>query len=164
MVPLRPLLSDNGAMRWKRTAALSGAIVMAAMLGLLIWALMGYNELTKIDRSNPKVVADQYLRALLIDGDSAGADLYACHDQKNLTELKTFRSEIEKRERDFDVTIVVSWGAYTQIGQDLTTELTVTALKAGIEESSNREQWRFGLVDDGGWRVCNASRLSSDWK
>lgn len=149
-------------MRWRRVAVIAGILVAAGGIGAVSWGLLAYNEVTKIDRSNPKVVTDEYLRATLIRKDKVGADLYACEDQSGLASIKALRDELDQRERDFGVTIIVSWGAYAGSGGGLTTEMTIVAHKNGVEESSNSERWRFTLIDENGWRVCGAEKVEEN--
>jgi hypothetical protein len=139
---------------------IAGILVVAGSLGAVTWGLLAYNQVTKVDRSDPEVVTDEYLRATLVRKDKAGADLYACSDQTELGPIKDFRQELDRRERDFGVTIVVSWGAYARSGDELTTDLTVAAHKDGVEQSSSSQTWVFAVTNDGGWRVCGAKRVA----
>ncbi len=149
----------NDGMRWRRVGLVAGILVLAGGIGAATWGLLAYQQVTKIDRSNPKVVTDEYLRATLVRKDTAGADLYACDDQSGLSSIKALRADLDQREKTFGVSIVVSWGAYSGSGADLSTDLTIAALKNGTEESSSVERWKFTLQDNGGWRVCSAERV-----
>ncbi len=131
----------------------------AAVVGVVSWGLVAYNEITKVDRSEPQVVTDQFLRAVLVAKDESGADLYACRDKSKDDHLWALRKELDTREKDFGVTIVVSWGAYVAIGSDLTTNMTITANRDGQEQSSSVQTWRLHLIDEDGWRVCGAERV-----
>jgi hypothetical protein len=146
-------------MRWRRIAVVVAAVVVAAGIGVGSWALIGYNELTRIDRSEPEVVTDEFLRAALVRKDAAGTDLYVCSDQSGIEPIKALRRDLDRRERDFGVVIEATWGAYDREGDSLTTEVTITARKNNAVESKNDERWRFTLVNDGGWRVCGAERI-----
>lgn len=152
----------NDGMRWRRVALLAGIIVLAGGLGAGIWALQAYNQVTKIDRSDPEVVADEYLRALLVRKDKIGADLYACDDQVNLASINALRDELDQREKDFGVTIEVTWGAYTGGQPLLATTLTITARKGVAVDSREQQDWRFTMTEDDGWRVCGAEKIEEN--
>src|SRR6478735_6383383 len=124
-------------MRMRRIALLAAVIVGAAGIGAAGWGLLAYNEVTKIDRSEPEVVTDEFLRAVLVRKDDAGRDLYACSDQSRLEPIKALRRDLDRRERDFGVVIDTTWGAYERSGSSLTTELTITARKNNAIESKN---------------------------
>lgn len=156
---------QNGGMRWRRVAVIAGILVVAGGIGAVSWGLLAYNQVTKIDRSNPKVVTDEYLRAALVRKDKAGADLYACEDQSKLAPIKALRDELDQRERDFGVKILVDWVEFNRSDQGrsalLTTNLSISGLKDGNVTSRRQETWRFTLADDGGWRVCGAEKVES---
>jgi hypothetical protein len=142
-------------------AVVAGILVLAGGASAALWGVFAYNQVTQIDRSDPELVTDQYLRAALVRKDKAGADLYACDDQAGLAPIKGFRDDLDRREHDFGVTIVVSWGAYARDGDTLTTDLTTTAHKDGVEQSSSSQTWRFTVKNDGGWRVCGAQKVET---
>jgi hypothetical protein len=146
-------------MRWRRVAITGGAVVLAASASAVGWGLLAYNEVTRVDRSDPQVVTDQFLRAVLVREDHAGAELYSCDDQSQDDALWALRAELDRREKEFNVTILVSWGAYSPQGSDLSTTLTITANRDGIEQSSSEQVWRFHLVEERGWRVCGAAQV-----
>lgn len=158
-VPESSSVPHNGWMRWRRVAVICGVVALAASAGAVGWGLLAYNEVTKVDRSDPQVVTDQFLRAVLIRKDHAGAELYTCRDKSRNDDLWALRDELDRRETDFKVTIIVGWGAYVPEGDDLRTSLTITANQNGVEQSSSVQVWRIHLVDEGGWRVCGADRV-----
>lgn len=142
-------------------------VIGAIVVGIAgVWAagmaLFAYNEATKIDRSDPEVVTDEYLRAALVHKDQVGAQLYSCSDQAKLDSIRALRDDLDKRERDFGVSIVVTWGAYERSGADLSTALTIVAIKDGNEQSSSEQRWRFTLIDDDGWWVCGAEKVQEN--
>ncbi|GAA1399626.1 hypothetical protein ACFQZ4_23410 [Catellatospora coxensis] len=124
---------------------------------------MAYDEATKIDRSNPKVVVDEYLRAALVDQDKVSVDLHVCDEPAGLAPIGALREEFDQRERDFGVVVLVTWGAMTgeTSGSEsaVTTTLTISGRKDGAVISKRSEIWRFSLVDSDGWRVCVARRM-----
>src|SRR5687767_9495759 len=88
IVSKRRTTDENIGMRWRRVVVLVAVIAAAATIGVGGWALIAYNEVTRIDRSEPEVVTDEYLRAALVRKDDVGADLYACNDQSRLEPIK----------------------------------------------------------------------------
>ncbi|WP_162907799.1 hypothetical protein [Allorhizocola rhizosphaerae] len=152
-------------MRWKRVLAIGAVAVALGAVGAVSATLLAYHDATKIDRSNPKVVLSEYLRASLVRKDKVGAELYSCSDQEKFAAVRILRDELDQRERDFGVSVVVEWGAQDRVDQGdkalLTTGLSIIAIKNGVEQSSSEQRWRFTLINDDGWRVCGAERLPS---
>lgn len=150
-------------MRWKKVLGIGAIVVALGGVGAAGIALLTYHEVTKIDRSDPEVVTDEYLRAVLVRKDDVGAELYSCSNQERLAPIRQLREELDQRERDFGVSILVSWGAYQHEGDNhrafLTLDLTVAALKDGAEQSSSDQRWQFTVVEEDGWRVCGAVRV-----
>lgn len=149
---------QNDGMRWRRVAVVAGILVAAGGIGAASLGLFAYNEVTKIDRSEPEVVTDEYLRAVLVRKDKIGADLYSCDDKTKLAPLVALRDDLDKRERDFQVTITVGWGSYTRNQDALSTDLTITAMSGGTTQGRQTETWKFTLVNDDGWYVCGAEK------
>ncbi|MEV4411616.1 hypothetical protein [Catellatospora sp. NPDC049609] len=151
--------------KWRKILLVLAIIVAIGGIGGAITAVLTYHEATKIDRSNPKVVLDAYLRAALVEKDAVGADLYTCDDASQLDIVRQLREELDRRERDFGVTILVDWGAFQQRssteGDVLQTDLVITGTKDGEVTSERVERWDFSVVEDDGWRVCGGSRLST---
>ncbi|GAA1610440.1 hypothetical protein ACFQY4_01425 [Catellatospora bangladeshensis] len=125
--------------------------------------MLTYHEATKIDRSNPKVVLDEYLRAALVQKDGVLVELHSCEEPTRLGPIVALRKEMDQREHDFGVNVLVTWGAIAVAEADseatATTALTISGRKDGAVTSKRTETWRFTLVDEGGWRVCRADRL-----
>ncbi|WP_155391308.1 hypothetical protein [Catellatospora paridis] len=140
-------------------------VVAAAGIGGVVAVVLTYHEVTKIDRTEPLVVLDEYLDAVLVRKDRVGAELYECSGSSNLTALANLRGQLNERERSFGVEVLVTWGAMSQAGQgssiSATTELTVIALEDGSEQSRSSQAWRFTLVNQDGWRVCAAERTTA---
>lgn len=135
------------------------------MIGAVVVTLVGagavftYNEITRIDRSNPKFVLSEYLRAVLVRKDQVDAELYSCKDDQGLAPIRALRDELDRRERDFGVSVAVSWGAHEGSEGTLTTDIKIVANRGAVAESVSTERWRFTLVDEDGWRVCGAEKI-----
>lgn len=151
------------SVKWRKVLLVLAIVVAVGGVGGAATALLSYHEATKIDRSNPKVVLDEYLRAVLVRKDAVGAELYSCDAPSGLASITALREELNQREQDYSVEILVSWGAVTRVDgsgrSELTTDLHVTAIKDGVEQSNSSQGWRFSLLDQDGWRVCNSERL-----
>jgi hypothetical protein len=144
-------------------------VVLAGVLALLCVGGVGvgyvlYDQATRPDRSAPDVVVDNYLRALLVDRNDTQATLYACSDKAALISIAEMRDEVERRERDFDVVVRVSWGPLSRVAVSereelVQTEITIAGFANGQQRSKRSETWEFRVVEDDGWRVCQARRI-----
>jgi hypothetical protein len=144
--------------------ALAGGIVGLFCLGGAGIVALLYNESTKIDRAAPDEVTSSFLRAYLLDRDDKQASLYTCK-QPQLDSLATLRSDMVGQEKTFGTTKSASWESLkvTDSGQgtkSAAVDLSISGSKNGQQVSSHTESWTFGLVDQSGWRVCSATKLS----
>ena len=135
-------------------AAAAGAIAGGSLL-------LTYHEATKIDRSNPEVVLIRYLDATFERKDPAMASLYTCSKPEGLAPLNAMQADLVKREKDFAVTISVTNGVMAQDQNAITTTLTMEAFKDGARNARWTESWRFRMMDEEGWRVCEAELLAA---
>ncbi|WP_144119724.1 hypothetical protein [Catellatospora sichuanensis] len=153
------------SVKWRKILLILAIMVAVVGVGGAIAAVLAYHEVTKIDRTNPKVVLDEYLRAALVKGDAVAVDLYTCDDPVGLSPISKLRTELDQREQEFAVEILVSWGAMSRVDSpgrtELTTNLAITAIKDGMEQSSSSQTWRFTVLEQDGWRACGAERLTS---
>ncbi|MEU8081519.1 hypothetical protein AB0B31_39445 [Catellatospora citrea] len=153
------------SLKWRKILLIVAVVLAVAGVGGVVTVILTYHEVTKIDRSNPKVVLDEYLRAALVTEDAVTVDLYDCEDPAGLGPISDLRAELDRRERDFAVEILVSWGAMSRTDSPgralLTTNLAITAVKDGLEQSSSSQVWRFTMLEEDGWRACNAEKLVS---
>jgi hypothetical protein len=137
----------------------AGALALLCTGGAGV-AFVAYRDATEPDRSSPDVTVSNYLRALLVERNDVRVGLYSCSNGRDLGPIRAFKSEIEEREKQHSVRIVVSWGAMTV--QELPGRTTVTTeISRTISDGSEKDlqNWRFDLVDEDGWRVCGATRL-----
>jgi len=138
---------------------IAGAVALLCAGGAGV-AFVAYRDATEPDRSSPDVAVSNYLRALLLERNDTRAGLYACGNDGGLTAIRAFRQDIEVREQQYSIRIVVSWGSLvvqeSQGHTTVTTEISKTISDGSESEWAN---WRFDLVDQAGWRVCGATRL-----
>src|SRR5262245_3403748 len=151
---------------WGRRILLIIAIAVPVLAVSALGAgLVLYDRATRIDRSQPDLVVSNYLRALLLDRDDDRAALHTCADPGGLAEIRAWRdNEIVARERDLNVVMSVSWGVLTVAERTertatVTTDIRRSANIDGIPQSV-LDTWRFQTVDENGWRVCGATRVS----
>jgi hypothetical protein len=139
-------------------AAASAVLCLsAAVIGFL-----AYDRATRPDRSAPDVVADSYLRGLLVNRSDANADLYTCRDPgQALAPIEALRDELVQQEREFAARVTVTWGALSVIGNRVEVSLTVQATVPDGGSGEYTERWALATVEeDGQWRVCGASRMT----
>ncbi|MFC7278529.1 hypothetical protein ACFQS1_31510 [Paractinoplanes rhizophilus] len=139
--------------------------MMAGLVGLLCLGGVGvavslYDEATKIDRASPDQVTSSFLRAYLLDRDDQEASLYTCKSGAELGQIAVLRNDMVGREKKFGTTVTASWESLTITGSTVSVDLVIAGLLNGQQISSHSESWSFGLVDEDGWRVCSASKLS----
>jgi hypothetical protein len=152
------------ARRARLVLAVAAGVVALLCLGGAGIFLVLYDDATEIDRQNPDQVVSSYLRASLIQRDDAQAKLYVCADGGGLEPVEALRSEMQRREAEFNVQVSVSWGPLTKVpvGGDVLvqTQLTIAGSSRGQSRSQRHEQWEFRTADQDGWRVCSARKVS----
>ncbi|BCB80351.1 hypothetical protein GCM10022251_04880 [Phytohabitans flavus] len=138
---------------------IAGALVLLCAGGAGV-ALVAYRDATEPDRSSPDVAVDNYLRAFLVDRNDTRAQLYACRTSAQLTVMDALRRDIEAREAEHSIKIMVSWGSLTVDERAGRSDVTVEVRRAIADGSeSDRQTYRFDVVDENGWRVCGAYRV-----
>lgn len=146
--------------RLRLILAMGAGILALLCLGAIGVAVSLYDDATKIERSEPDAVVDRFLGAYLVNRDDEEAELYLCESGSDLAALSAFRATMTSIERDKSVGIRVSWSSLTVVnagtGRTVTTDITQTA----TDGARLGETWSFGLVDQDGWRVCSAVRVS----
>jgi len=124
-----------------------------------------YDEATKIERTQPDVVVSSFLRSYLLNRSDEEAALYTCSSGANLDAIANLRTELVKREKEFDVVVNVNWGTLVVSGsgdgrRSVSTDLTIAGISEGQQISQRTETWAFSVVDEDGWRVCDAIKVS----
>ncbi|GGQ43489.1 hypothetical protein [Couchioplanes azureus] len=143
-------------------------LILAMAAGILSLLCLGgvgvfisiYDEATKIKRTAPDAVVDNFLRAYLVNRDDQQASLFTCKEPE-LSLLKAFRDDIQSREQRFSIGIRVDWTSLT-VSTEGGQTLVSTDIRRTISDGSERttDGWRFPLVDQDGWRVCGASPIN----
>ncbi|GGJ97350.1 hypothetical protein GCM10010123_29180 [Pilimelia anulata] len=160
--------ADVAAERARRQRLLlgvgAGIVILLLAGGLGLGALL-YARATTPRTDTPDATVDNYLRALLVDRSIVDSRTLACPNAGPLAAVEDLRDEALDREKEFpDSRVQISWGALatTTDGPDrVTVETDVSVM--GIFDSQVRSRrvdtWRFGLLRDGGWRVCTAVKV-----
>jgi flagellar basal body-associated protein FliL len=140
--------------------AVAAGVVVLLVVGSLAVAFLFYDKETKIERTAPDAVVDNFLGAYLVNRSDDEAALYQCNSGGDFSEIEAFRTDIVTREQDHSVGITVSWGSFevTTNGDrgSVVTDLT-KATSNGRERIT--KPWQFIVVDQDGWRVCGASQI-----
>lgn len=164
VVPGPPVGKPPGRPRNRRLrlfVAMGAGILALLCLGGVGVAISLYDEATEIKRTSPDAVADSFLRAYLVNRDEDEVSLYRCESGGDFAQLEEFRRNIEATERQYTLGIRVTW---TSLVVETTNGRTTvsTDLVRTLEDNSERDaqRWRLLMVDQGGWRVCGATRLS----
>jgi hypothetical protein len=160
LVPPAPAPAPERPRRRLRTVLTVVAGVLALLCGTgAVVGFVLYDRATAPDRSAPDVVVDNYLRAFLVDRNDTKAKEFACEGQSGLGGLRGLRDDLSAREKKFNATISVSWGAlkvqHTGDNAVVEVDLIISALVDGISQS-DRQSWRFEARRVDGWRVCSA--------
>lgn len=119
-------------------------------------ALRAYDEATRIDRRYPEVVVRQYVSAVFDNRDDIKAGLYSC-DKPAVGEILNLRSSLIAQEGKLGISTHVTVGVRTVSGETVNTELLV--VRRSTSSTTERQIWRFTMVEEDGWRVCGAERV-----
>jgi hypothetical protein len=119
-----------------------------------------YDNATKIDRAAPDQVTSSFLRAYLIDRDDKEAALFTCKSGAKLDSLAALRNDMIDREKRFGTTVTANWESLNVAGSNVSVDVVIAGSFKGQQISGHTESWIFGLVDQDGWRVCSATKLS----
>jgi len=141
--------------------ALVGGVVALLCLGGVGVAVSLYDNATKINRSAPDAVVDNFLRAYLVNRDDKEAALYECKSGADLTRIAALRSDVLGREKHYSIAIRFTWTSLTietVAGRTTVSTDVFRAISDGSERTSDR--WQFQMVNQDGWRVCGASQVS----
>jgi len=139
-----------------------GAGILALLcLGGIGVVISLYDEATKIERTAPDAVVDNFLAAYLVNRNDEEAALYMCQSGGDFSQVEAYRNDVTSREKDHSVGIRISWAGLTVATQGkqgtVVTELTRTTTDQSGRDS---QTWEFAVTDDDGWRVCGARPLS----
>jgi hypothetical protein len=147
--------------RMRLWLALVGGVMALLCLGGVGVVVSLYDNATKIKRSAPDAVVDNFLRAYLVNRDDEEAALYECKSGGDFTKIAALRSDVAGREKQYSIAIRFTWTSLTietEGGRTTVSSEVFRAISDGSERTSDR--WQFQMVDQDGWRVCGASQVS----
>ncbi|WP_229067767.1 hypothetical protein [Actinoplanes sp. DH11] len=145
--------------------ALAGGIMGLLCLGGAGIFFILYDDATKVERTEPAAVVDNFLGAYFVDRNDEDANLYVCSSGRSLEAIEEFRRELVDRESATGGSVAVGW-------RDLVIDdpgdgskaarvtLTVDGMVNNQPVSNSEHYWELRLVDSDGWRVCGATKVS----
>lgn len=149
--------------RLRLVLVLVAGITALLCLGGAGVAFVLYANVTTPDRGTPESAVLNFLDAHLLQRDDALAGQYVCA-QPSLGALDEYRSGIVEWEQRRGMLSSMSIG---QITTDMTGEgaaVSVVAIERRMGSGGlvNRsiDRWRLHTVEESGWRVCGAERLT----
>ncbi|WP_433289540.1 hypothetical protein [Micromonospora sp. CA-244673] len=142
-------------------AVVAGVLALVCAGGGIVGFVL-YDRATAPDRSAPDVVVANYIQAFMADRNDTKAQEFTCEGKTDLASLQALRDDLVAREKKFDTTISVSWGALSteKSGDEalVQVDLIISAYVDGISQS-DRQAWRFNTRRSDGWGVCTAERV-----
>ena len=144
-------------------AMIAGVVVLLCLGGVGVVVSL-YDDATKIKRTAPDAVVDNFLRSYLVNRDDNEASLYTCKSGGDFATLSGLRVEMVNREKNFKVKVSASWSSLTvtdagQGKKSVNTNLIISGSSDGNIVSRRTEPWSFGVVDEDGWRVCSSKKV-----
>jgi hypothetical protein len=136
----------------------AGIVALLCLGGVGVFISL-YDEATEIKRSNPDAVVDNFLGAYLVNRDDSEAELYRCESGGDLGVLTAYREEIVRLEKQFTVGIRVTWSSLTVNTNGAEGTVTAELVRTSTDRGRDSSSWRFGVVDQDGWRVCSATKV-----
>ena len=141
-------------------------VLVAGIVGLLCLGgasvvFLLYEKATRIDRSTPDAVVDNYLRAYLVVRDDKEAAEYTCGGVAAFPEIQALRADVVSREQTHSMTVNFSW-TRLDVQSSGQTAMVTTDVQRAVSDGTERlaDRWSFTLEDADGWRVCGASQVS----
>lgn len=148
--------------RRRRWWAIVGvAALMLCLAGSAVGYIL-YDRATRIDRSTPSIVVEQYIYTIFEDRNLDGADVFECRNSSSRASMQALLTDIEERETKYNIVIKVSTANYSSSVVGDSAEVSVS-LRVDVPEEDGRpsrstQRWRFELRDEDGWRVCGAAK------
>lgn len=154
----------RGRLRSRRArlvlALTAGVVGLLCLGGAGIFFVL-YDDATKIERTSPESAVNDFLGAFAASRNDSDAALYQCKSGGDFASLTDFRSDTEQREKEFAVGISITWSitkvATVEKNSVVTADLTRTIKTQGGRDGST---WQFAVVDEDGWRVCGATKIT----
>jgi hypothetical protein len=136
-----------------------GIVALLCLGGVGVFVSL-YDSATAIKRTAPDAVADSFLRAYLVNRDDKEASLFMCKSGGDFAQLAAYRADIESRERQYSVSIHVTWEGLKVATSDDKGTVDVDLTRSITNSEQISDSWRLVVVDQDGWRVCGATKVS----
>ncbi|WP_405115738.1 hypothetical protein OG559_13735 [Micromonospora sp. NBC_01405] len=121
-------------------------------------AFVLYERATTPDRSAPDVVVVSYLQALLVKRDQNRASFFTCGDR--MPAIEAFQDHILVKEKELGVSISVNIENLVVVENGSSNSIVDAVIRRSAQvdgvQQSLTDNWRFGLSEQEGWRVCTA--------
>jgi hypothetical protein len=147
---------------WKMVLLVVASVMGVLCSGTVGYGLWWYNQETKPDRSAPDVVVDNYLRALLVEGNAIQVSQYSCSAARDLSAIEALKNDITDREQKFGADFQVTWGSLAESGTGPTRQVSVDIRMSAVVDGfpqSDIQSWQFVVLDQDEWRVCGSQRV-----
>jgi hypothetical protein len=99
-----------------------------------------------------------------VDRNESRAQQYVCSGHPELSEIEALLSEAQSREKNFGVSVSITWGpltvSITKSVAIVETDITISGSSEGVQRSSRTNRWTFTLRNQSGWHVCSAHQIS----
>ncbi|WP_123603838.1 hypothetical protein [Micromonospora sp. Llam0] len=148
--------------RLRLALVLAAGITALLCLGGVGVAFVFYTSVTTPDRGTPESAVRGYLVAYLSARDDLQADGFTCADP-DLSAVQRLREQIGASEERGSAVIVrvqsVALVSESESSAVVSATVRQTATLNGRMFATTAD-WRFRVVDQGGWRVCGAEQTS----
>ncbi|MGH3739319.1 MAG: hypothetical protein ACRDT6_27520, partial [Micromonosporaceae bacterium] len=113
--------------------------------------------------SDPAKVVDRWLNAMFILKDVDQMIRYTCKKEADRAEVEKAVKGVRKAEQDAKaakLSMKVSWSAPTEESRGVSTAKVTSTLKVVVGKKADEKHADFDLVDEAGWKVCDAEMTS----
>jgi hypothetical protein len=146
--------------RARLVLALVGGVMGLLCLGGAGIVFLLYDDATKIERTAPDAVVDNFLRAYFVNRDDQEASLYQCKSGGDLSKISQFKADVLAAEKKYSLGVNVTWTSLVISTENGSTSVS-TEIRRAFSDGSERvsDGWEFQLQDQDGWRVCGAAEI-----
>jgi hypothetical protein len=141
------------SLRRSRLRAVLTTALVAFVLLVGFGAFLLINVISGSDRSTPEVAIRQFLQAAIVDHNISRAQSYTCDGHQAAAIAAKFHN-ID------DPLVHVTWGV-SSVNTNGDSAEAIVEVDFEFEQHIDPQQWRFELLQQGGWRVCDANEDKS---
>jgi hypothetical protein len=133
-------------------------------LGAVAVGFFFYDRATKPDLGDPTVVARKYLTLFLVNRDDVRAGLFQCANAPGLAELRAFRSDLDSREKAYNLTIAITLDSVAETSRagnqaQIAADIVVSTVDAG-RPLRRVLRWELTARNEDGWRICGGHQAT----